>query len=152
MLKEKMLDTFARIQFKLGIWLKSKLIFLAIIVFSFAIFSAFIKPLIRLSDYRDAYVGTYSCSSLCQAVNSEHTGLSISTDTITIGVGKDPLDSILQISIRTNTFKVKLKGTTLTAYPAGQHWGGAFYATDSLGFVISYSLAQIQRQEELIIH
>ena len=126
---------------KFEVWMKPKRIFLPILAVSFVISTAFNKPVIRPSDYRDAYVGTYFCSSVCQGVNSEHTGLTTATDTITISVAKDPMDSILQITIDSAIFQVKLTSTTMTAYPLGQHWAGLFYSTDSIGFAKSVGIA-----------
>lgn len=107
----------------------------------FAVFTAFNKPIESFADYRDTYVGTYFCSSMCRGVNSEHNGLTSASDTITISIVKDPMDSILQITIRNTIFKVKLKSTIMSAYPLGQHWAGIFYSTDSIGFSKSVGLA-----------
>ncbi len=107
----------------------------------FIICTAFNKPMVLLTDYRDAYVGSYFCNSSCQGLNSQHTALTTNNGTTTIGVAKDLLDSILKITIGKSTYQVKLKNNRMYAYPVGRHWGGKFFAADSIGFTASVSLA-----------
>jgi len=47
------------------------------------------------TDYRDNFTGRYYCVKTCQAVNSSRTGIEINSDSDTIVVTKDIIDSIL---------------------------------------------------------
>jgi hypothetical protein len=60
---------------------------------------------------------------------------------MTIGVSKDLSDSILDITIRQTSYQVNLKSSRMSAYPLGQHFGGRFFSSDSIGFVVATSLA-----------
>ncbi len=112
-----------------------KIIFLTLL--GFLICAAFIapeknlrKPL--LTDYRDAYVGSYTCVR-----NSYHLRPSESVakacDTINVAVSKDATDSIIIITIGGSLSKFKLKSAWLYSYPENNsHRGGKFFGGDSL--------------------
>ena len=113
-------------------------------VVGFVICTAFTKqnPIIT-NDYRDAYTGTY----FCKQSNSQRSGkynqeVNISSsDTNSIIVIKDVLDSILQINVGKEIIKVKLRNKTLQAFPSGGHYKGNFYSTDSINFYFASSRA-----------
>lgn len=120
-----------------------------LIVTGFIICTAFHKPKDTIcnrtagnscTDYRDAYTGSYFCHSSSTMVNPEE-GPKKTNSTLTINVSKDALDSILQITIGTNTHKFKLKSEKLYAYPDGEHRNGKFFATDSISMYMSYGRA-----------
>jgi hypothetical protein len=94
-----------------------------------------------ITDYRDIYVGSYFCNRICTALSSDHTSIMNITDTATISVSKDPLDSILQIKLGSNYYAVKLKSGIMTAYPSEGHRSGKFYASDSISFNLTTGLA-----------
>jgi hypothetical protein len=93
-----------------------------------------------LTDYRDSYVGNYFCNRSCQSLNSDHSGIVMNSDTLTIGVAKSYIDSVLDITVAAGVFPVKLKSGTLYPYPLGAHRGGKFFSTDSISFVSSPSM------------
>lgn len=83
-------------------------------------------------DYRDAYVGTYFCSSY-SVINRFKEGPISLNDTISIQVSKDAIDSVLKIGIGVNSFLFKLKSGVLYNYPdETAHLNGKFYSTDSI--------------------
>ena len=65
--------------------------------------SAFNKPKITATDYRDTYTGTYFCKSNCGGLNWSTRSSDFSTDTISISVVKDAADSILLINFNKQT-------------------------------------------------
>ena len=109
---------------------------------SFIICTAFMSSAFRVlvTDYRDAYIGNYFCNRSCQRIRTEPATIS---DTITISVAKDPLDSILKITAGQNIFRAKLKNNSLLPYPASAPLGGKFFATDSLTFHSSAGLGHV---------
>lgn len=110
-----------------------------LVLISFIICTSFNKRMILVIDYRDAYVGSYFCKSYCQTLNEDHSVINTNISTQTIIVTKDPLDSILKINIGSTSYKVKLNNDLMSAFPSRAHFGGRFYQTDSIGFVISVS-------------
>ncbi len=113
---------------------------ISLLILSSIICTAFTK-VVLLTDYRDAYVGNYSCNSVCQGLNSDLTAITYKTNTITLNLSKDPLDSIMKVSIGKEIYKVKLVSSKLCSYPSGKTWAGSFYAGDSIWFVKSTSLS-----------
>jgi hypothetical protein len=106
-----------------------------IIFIGFVICSAFINPLQPVSDYRDACTGTYFCNRVC----SSGLGMKVTqtSDTISIVIKKDALDSVLQINVGGQNTKMKLHNKTLQAYPKSGYFGGIFFASDSLDFYLT---------------
>ena len=92
------------------------------------------------TDYRDPYVGNYYCKANCIVPNTEHSALTTVTAHLTINVAEDAIDSVLDITLNVNTYKVKLKSGILYAYPSGSPWRGQFYSTDSLSFSVTPGL------------
>ncbi len=82
------------------------------------------------SDYRDTYTGSYLCNRVCSKGFSPE--LSSSTDTISIDITKDKNDSLLKINLGQQVLTVKLINNILQAYPKSGHYGGKFFAKDSL--------------------
>ncbi len=107
----------------------------------FVLCTAFYSPQVSIIDYRDCYVGKYLCTNSTSRFQGSTATSSISTDTITIFITKDVSDSLLQINIAQQIMKVKLVNKTLKAFPLGGHYGGKFYATDSLDFNYSQGRA-----------
>ena len=101
----------------------------------FIICTAFISPLFPPTDYRDSYVGNYSCTSKCKTVNTDFSGYETNTSTITIAVAKDVVDSILNVSINSKVFKIKLINSNMSPIK-GTH-RGRFFSTDSISFSFS---------------
>jgi hypothetical protein len=101
----------------------------------FIIFTAFNKPKILVADYRDPYSGNYFCRSSCYNKSGDTKQIVNTNDTSTIEISKDIADSVLQIRIGTNILKVKLHGKNLKAFQSGSHYGGVFFADDSLNFI-----------------
>jgi len=114
--------------------MKKNMFLLAI---GFVTCTAFWAPLVLPTDYRDAYVGNYICKSNCQTLNADQKGISVNTDTITINVSKNNLDSILNVKAGKGTWQVKLKSNIMYSYPEGNRWGGVFVAKDSISFAVS---------------
>lgn len=110
---------------------------IAVSMLGFIISTAFNKPAILLSDYRDAYTGNYFCTRSCERMKTSPNASTTYTDTLTIGVAKDALDSILKITIGQSTYRAKLKNNTLHPYTAGARFGGKFFSTDSISFMSS---------------
>ena len=69
--------------------------------------------------------------------------MSLTTNPITIGVAKNAIDSILDITVNKSTLQVKLKNSIMCAYPTGEHRGGKFFATDSISFTSSAGLRNV---------
>lgn len=113
-----------------------KIITLSIV--GFVICTAFNYSVVLLTDYRDAYTGNYFCTRSCERMKTSPNDLNTTTtDTLTIAVAKDALDSIMNITIGQSTLQVKLKNNTLHPYTAGSRFGGKFFATDSISFMSS---------------
>ena len=103
--------------------------------------TAFVCPQVSISDYRNAYVGKYACHSSTRQFKGGNTAHAVFTDTISITITKDVADSILLVNIRQQTLKVKLINKSMQASVSGSHYGGKFYATDSLFFSFQPSMA-----------
>ncbi len=97
--------------------------------------TAFISPLFPPTDYRDSYVGNYSCTSKCKTVNSDFSGYNTNTSTVTIRIAKDVVDSILNVTLNSNVFKIKLINSNMSPIK-GTH-RGRFFSTDSISFSFS---------------
>jgi hypothetical protein len=115
------------------------------IIIGFSIFVSFRNPesiknefsKTPLSDYRDAYVGTYFCHSKSPQIRFDKPPVII-RDTISIIVTKDAIDSVLKFSIGINILKFKLKTGLLSSFPdEDRHKNGKFYSSDSLRLYIS---------------
>jgi len=104
---------------------------------SFIICSAFNKPLVLITDYRDAYIGNYYCKSKCQVLNSTNTELNTNVDTLTVVITKEFTDSILKVTIRQNSFQMKLRNNNMYPYPSGRHISGKFFSMDSIHINLS---------------
>ena len=98
-----------------------------------------IAPNAALTDYRDAYVGSYSCKMKCTKpeINSAPK-TTFTTETLT--VTKDTQDSILIISSGSILAKCKLINSKLNPYPSYNRWRGRFYASDSVDFGITLGM------------
>ena len=96
--------------------------------------SAYNRP--PLADYRDAYTGTYSCKIYNSHLNSATMQYVLDTSRVNITVSKDAPDSVLQISLGGQILKAKLVNNVLQPYSHEGHYGGKFFAADSisLGF------------------
>lgn len=104
-------------------------------LFVFILCAAFIIPTPNLlSDYRDAYVGTYLCQNKAYYLRPGEATSHV-TETVTVTVSKAALDSVMQINIGTGSSFFKLKSEVLYSYPDENnlHRGGKFYAADSIG-------------------
>jgi len=86
------------------------------------------------SDYRDAYTGTYFCNRFCNSYKGNRPGGNYTSDTVSVGITKDAIDSVLQINTGQQILKMKLLNKTLQAYPKNEHFGGKFFNTDSINF------------------
>ena len=105
------------------------------------IFTAFNKPTIPLSDYRDSYVGIYSCKYYKNHLNSENMLYALDTGWVSITISKDPLDSVLQIDLGQKNVKAKLINKVLQPYPQKGRYRGQFFATDSISLGITSTMA-----------
>jgi hypothetical protein len=92
-----------------------------------------------ITDYRDPYTGNYFCSRSHQHLNSEHSSLVYTSDTLTITISKDAVDSIVDITANQVTYKAKLISGKLRTYISWQQCSGKFYSSDSISFVTSGS-------------
>jgi hypothetical protein len=110
-----------------------KIIFL--VSAGFVICTAFINPSLPPSDYRDSYVGSYLCTSECKVVNSDFSGYNTNTSITTIIVAKDALDSILNVTVHSNVFKIKLKNSNMIPIKGAHR--GRFFSTNSISFSFS---------------
>jgi hypothetical protein len=97
------------------------------VIICLMVLTAFIKPKQIANDYRDGYIGNYFCRSTVTAV-----GKGAMYDTVTIGISKDVLDSVVQIKFGRNTKKFKIKNNLLNPSSIGEHHNGIFFATDSI--------------------
>jgi hypothetical protein len=98
-----------------------------------ALCTAFKKKGNSITDYRDAYTGSYFCRINCNKIDLSRRNTNINTtDTMSVSVTKDATDSVLQFTFGAQVVKFKLTNKTLKAYPSGGHYGGRFFATDSL--------------------
>jgi len=103
---------------------------------------AFIKVNKTIVDYREIYVGTYSCQQVCYQKSTEQGKAPIaSTNTLAVNVSKDAIDSVLLFQIDGRNMKFKLAGTFINCVENGLHGGGKFYSTDSLKISLSMGRA-----------
>jgi len=100
------------------------------------------QPKVETTDYREPYIGSYFCTSICQGVDSGTNQLTSDTDTTTLFVTKNSLDSILNIELSPNLYQVKLKDGNLYAYPPGGHWGGRI-SGNTINFSLSVSMTSM---------
>ena len=123
---------------------------ISICILGFVICTAFNKPQLLHSaltgrslftDYRDAYTGTYLCKSYIHHLSLENKQYVNDKGTVSIVISKDALDSVLQINLSQQILKAKLINNVLQPYPQGGHYGGRFYAADSLSFGYTPSMA-----------
>jgi hypothetical protein len=116
---------------------------IALSILSFIVCTAFNKPTILVTDYRDAYIGKYFCKSVCSKKDDTNGKIqnSYRNDTISIVISKDATDSVLQVKLSAQVLKVKLHNNYMRSYSRGVHCGGKFFATDSLDFNFTPGLA-----------
>ena len=70
----------------------------------------------------------------CSKLDGQKPGINNSSDTISIILVKDAMDSILQINLGEEIVKVKLRSQTLESFPRNGHYGGYLFAADSINF------------------
>ena len=105
----------------------------------FALCTAF-NPI--TTDYRDSYIGTYTCNSVCyQKSTVSGQPPQQSNDILSVQITKDVVDSVLQLKINERVIKVKLQNKHMYAFENGTHGGGDFFASDSINFSISMGRA-----------
>jgi hypothetical protein len=97
-------------------------------------YSSFQTP---VTDYRDTYTGTYVCLKTTKSLSRNNNGMDFSSETTSIIVTKDAIDSVLMVDLGEKSVKVKLLGKQLRPYYRSEHSGGHFYALDSIGFTYS---------------
>jgi hypothetical protein len=84
------------------------------------------------TDYRDAYVGNYTCIRTHTDVNDSHTALVTSNTSGVITIAKDVADSMMLITTGDNQFTLKFVAPNLiSTQSTGIKWG-KFFATDSI--------------------
>jgi hypothetical protein len=89
----------------------------------------------KTTDYRDAYIGTYSCQGVYFQRNTEQGKAPIvTTNTLIVNVSKDAVDSVLLLQIDSKSIKCKLTNRNIYSIQSEIHGGGYFYANDSLSF------------------
>ena len=94
-----------------------------------------------LTDYRDSYTGSYFCNRSCQRLNAPYTELTTYNDTLTIIIEKDQRDSMLQITIGQNSYRMKLNNGRINASEPSTRYYGNFFASDSISFIVKPGLA-----------
>ncbi len=94
-------------------------------------------PALILTDYRDAYTGVYFCNVTCNRLSGDVQERDITSDTISINITKDAVDSILKINFSKQIVKIKLLSKAFEPYPKGGYYGGRFFAQDSINFSFS---------------
>ena len=107
----------------------------------FIICTAFNKPAVMLTDYRDAYTGTYSCKFYNNHLSSETMLYVLDTGRASITISKDTLDSVVQINLGQQILKAKLINKVLRPYPNQGKYGGKFFAADSISFGFASTMA-----------
>jgi hypothetical protein len=119
-----------------------KLLIFSLLVFVFCNNTNKIRCLSNTSaftDYRDAYVGSYSCKTKCTKPGMNNAPKTTYT-TETLTVSKDTQDSVLVISNGSIVAKCKLINKNLNPYPNYNKWRGRFYASDSVYFCITLGM------------
>ncbi len=109
-----------------------------LLITAFIIFLITNNPKALLTDYRDIFIGSYFCTKQCQTLNA-NLNIAFFEDTLSINITKDNLDSVLNINIKQNNYKVKLLNGILIPYRPGDLIHGYFYSLDSISFAISLS-------------
>lgn len=95
-----------------------------------------IKPV--LPDYRDQFLGTYFCKKISSSLSNDAKGSVSKTDTLSIKISKDVVDSVLVINLKEGRLKFKLVGKSIRSEPlTGMQIGGKFFAGDSLDLYFS---------------
>ena len=106
-----------------------------LIVSGFILLTAFNTRPVLLTDYRDAYTGTYFCTRLCSSLKTEGGGRTTKIDTISIIVSKDVKDSILQINLGQQVLKVRVANKKMRTISSNyRYFAGTFFAKDSINF------------------
>lgn len=118
---------------------------IAFSVLGFIICTAFNKPAKLVTDYRDAYTGTYFCQSFSQHRENDIHQTSTRVDTSRVMISKDVKDSILQVKANGVIFKMKLLNKRLRSYTLGVQCGGYFFSADSLDFRFALNRASNNR-------
>jgi hypothetical protein len=95
--------------------------------------NSIIKEIIA-PDYRDAYTGIYFCNTVCTRISRSVQGTDVSSDTASIRITKDVMDSVMRVSLGNYVLKIKLISGTMQAYPKGGYYKGCFFASDSIVF------------------
>lgn len=85
-----------------------------------------------VTDYRDAYVGSYTCTRAYTNVNDSHTALVTQNTACSLSIVKDVADSMVVISTRDGQFTMKLILPNLINTQSGISKWGNFFATDSV--------------------
>ena len=114
---------------------------IAIGILGFIICTAFNKPTVLLTDYRDSYTGTYSCKFYNNHLSSATMQYVLDTGRVSITVSKDAIDSVVQINISGQILKAKLINKVLRPYPKEGRYGGNFFAADSISFGFAATMA-----------
>lgn len=115
--------------------------YITLSVLGFIICTAFNKPVVLLTDYRDAYTGTYSCKFYNNHLSSETMLYVLDTGRANISISKDAIDSVLQINLGGQILKAKLMNKVLQPYPQRGKYGGKFFSTDSISFGFASTMA-----------
>jgi len=87
-----------------------------------------------LTDFRDAFIGNYSCKIICSESNFQTKKIDYISYNSSIAISKDIQDSVLDIYVENVILKIKLDGKYIQAYPKGGHYGGNFFSSDSIDF------------------
>ena len=95
-------------------------------------------------DYRDSYVGTYSCRKHSNELSSETHRTIHKSSSLIIVISKDALDSVLQLNANGKITKAKLKNGFILPYPDGGKYGGRFFS-DSLDLNFNHNRASFTR-------
>lgn len=102
------------------------------IIIASVICSSFNKVKISCpADYRDSYIGGYFCHKATTVISTSD-GPYLKKDTLSIYISRDPIDSVLQVSVGSNIHKFKLRTGILIQYPTEGYSSGKFFATDSI--------------------
>ena len=104
---------------------------IAISVLTFVICSAFNEPNKLTIDYRDVYLGTYSCKKYTERFGLDMKKNVLDTGRVNVLITKDTQDSVVQINLGSETIKAKLINKILQPYPSvSRQYGGKFFGTN----------------------